>query len=51
MSKVNDKKAKADKAKPTGGASSYKTAQAMNKPAAGPFSKKPAANQSGRKGA
>jgi hypothetical protein len=51
MSKGNDKKAKADKTKPTVGVSSYKAAQATNKAAAGPFLKKPAASQIGRKGA
>ena len=51
MSKGNDKKAKADKTKPTVSVSSYKTAQAAGKPATGPFLKKPAASQIGRKGA
>ena len=49
MSKGNDKKAKADKAKPTS-ASSYKSAQSANKPGASPFSQKPGASQIGRKG-
>jgi hypothetical protein len=50
MSKGNDKKAKADKAKQTVSVSSYKAAQAPNKPATSPFSKKPGASQIGRKG-
>lgn len=51
MSKGNDKKAKADKTKPTVSVSSYKAAQVTSKPATSPFSKKPGASQIGRKGA
>lgn len=51
MSKGNDKKAKADKTKPNVSVSSYKAAQATNNPAISPFSKKPGASQTGRKGA
>jgi hypothetical protein len=50
MSKGNDKKAKADKTKPNVGVSSYKAAQASNKPGISSFSKKPGASQIGRKG-
>jgi hypothetical protein len=41
MSKGNDKKPKADKAKPKPGVSSYKAAQSSGKPAVSPFTKKP----------
>jgi hypothetical protein len=41
MSKGNDKKPKADKAKPKAGVSAYKAAQGPSKPAIIPFAKKP----------
>jgi hypothetical protein len=47
MSKGNDKKPKA-KAKPQSG-SAYKAAQSPEKQVINPFSKKPGANQLGRK--
>jgi hypothetical protein len=52
MSKGNDKKKpKAGKDAPPAGISSYKAAQATNRPATSPFSKKPSASPIGRKGA
>jgi hypothetical protein len=50
MSKGNDKKPKAGKDAAHAGISPYKAAQATNKPAASPFSKKPSAGPIGRKG-
>lgn len=51
MSKGNDKKVKGGRSKPMANISSYKAAQASKTPAISPFSKKPGANQIGRKGA
>ena len=41
MAKGNEKKPKADKGKPKGNVSSYKSAQGSGKPAVSPFAKKP----------